>query len=88
MYIAEAINAPIVTQGNTFEELQKNIQEATELFLRTKTLLSLGSVPRRPYSRALRSLLLRMAPRLKTLQIPQGLTLQLGSSARHVGMIY
>lgn len=32
VYTAEGINAPIVTQGNTFEELQENIQEAVELY--------------------------------------------------------
>jgi len=33
MYIASGINAPIVTDGKTFEELEKNIQEAVSLYL-------------------------------------------------------
>lgn len=32
-YVAEGIDLPIVTQGLTFDELAKNIQEATELHL-------------------------------------------------------
>ena len=31
-YSAEAIDLPIVTEGDTFEELQHNIAEATALF--------------------------------------------------------
>ena len=45
IYIAEAINAPIVTQGETFEELQKNIQEATELFFEDEDPKELGFGP-------------------------------------------
>lgn len=33
MYVASGINAPIVTDGETFEELEKNIKEATALYL-------------------------------------------------------
>ncbi len=33
MYVASGINAPIVTDGKTFEELEKNIEEATSLYL-------------------------------------------------------
>jgi len=32
MYVASGINAPIVTDGKTFEELEKNIQEFTDKF--------------------------------------------------------
>ena len=28
LYVASGVNAPIVTDGKTFEELQKNIKEA------------------------------------------------------------
>jgi predicted RNase H-like HicB family nuclease len=33
MYVASGINAPIVTDGKTFEKLEKNIQEAVSLYL-------------------------------------------------------
>ena len=33
MYVASGVNAPIVTDGKTFEELEKNIQEAVSLYL-------------------------------------------------------
>lgn len=33
VYVASGINAPIVTDGKTFEELEKNIQEAVSLYL-------------------------------------------------------
>jgi len=36
MYVASGINAPIVTDGSTFEELQKNINEAVSLYLEEK----------------------------------------------------
>lgn len=32
-YVAEGIDLPIVTQGETLDELAKNIQEAVELHL-------------------------------------------------------
>jgi predicted RNase H-like HicB family nuclease len=32
-YVASGVNAPIVTDGGTFEELEKNIQEAVSLYL-------------------------------------------------------
>ncbi len=32
-YIASGVNAPIVTDGGTFEELEKNIKEAVSLYL-------------------------------------------------------
>ena len=42
MYTAEGFNAPIVTQGNTFEELQANIQEAVELYFEGEDPRELG----------------------------------------------
>ena len=33
IYVASGVNAPIVTDGATFEELQKNIQDAVTLYL-------------------------------------------------------
>ena len=33
VYTASGINAPIVTDGATFEDLQKNIKEAVSLYL-------------------------------------------------------
>jgi predicted RNase H-like HicB family nuclease len=33
MYVASGINAPIVTDGKTFEELERNIHEAVSLYL-------------------------------------------------------
>ena len=32
VYTAEGLNVPIVTEGNNFEELKGNIQEAVELY--------------------------------------------------------
>ena len=34
MYVASGLNAPIVTDGKTFEELEKNIGEAVSLYLK------------------------------------------------------
>jgi len=33
LYIASGVNAPIVTDGKTFEKLQENIKEAVSLYL-------------------------------------------------------
>lgn len=33
LYVASGINTPIVTDGKTFEELQKRIEEAVSLYL-------------------------------------------------------
>lgn len=41
-YVASAIGHFIVTQGKTFEELVKNIKEATELYLEDENLSELG----------------------------------------------
>ncbi len=32
-YIAEAIDIPVITQGNTLDEVTENLKEAVELFL-------------------------------------------------------
>lgn len=32
-YIAEAVDIPVVTQGNTLDEVTENLKEAVELFL-------------------------------------------------------
>ncbi len=32
-YVADASNAPIVTQGDTLDELESNMKEAVELYL-------------------------------------------------------
>jgi len=42
VYTAEGVNVPIVTSGNTFEELKKNIKEAVELFFEDEDPKSLG----------------------------------------------
>ncbi len=42
VYTAEAMNAGIVTDGKTFEELKKNIVEAVELYFEGEDLASLG----------------------------------------------
>jgi len=42
VYTAEGVNVPIVTEGNNFEELKNNIQEAVELFFEDEDLASLG----------------------------------------------
>ena len=42
VYAAEGVDAPIVTEGNTFEELQKNIQEAVELYFEGEDPRELG----------------------------------------------
>jgi predicted RNase H-like HicB family nuclease len=41
-YVAEAADAPIVTQGATLDEVAKNIQEAVELYFEGEDLESLG----------------------------------------------
>ena len=43
-YTAEGVNAPIVTCGSTFEELQHNIHEAVTLFFDGEQPESLGFV--------------------------------------------
>jgi hypothetical protein len=41
-YTAEGVNAPIVTFGTTFEELQNNIREAVQLFFDGEEPTALG----------------------------------------------
>lgn len=42
VYTAEGMNAPIVTEGRTFEELKNNILDAVKLFFKGETPASLG----------------------------------------------
>jgi predicted RNase H-like HicB family nuclease len=42
VYTAEGVNAPIVTEGKTFEELKDNIIDAVKLFFKDETPASLG----------------------------------------------
>lgn len=44
VYTAEGVNVPIVTEGNTFEELQNNILEAVELYFENEDPASLGFI--------------------------------------------
>lgn len=41
-YTANGVNVPIVTEGQTFEELQKNIREAVALYSQGDSPASLG----------------------------------------------
>ena len=41
-YTASSVNAPIVTQGKTFEELRSNIIEAVELYFSGENMNELG----------------------------------------------
>jgi predicted RNase H-like HicB family nuclease len=41
-YAAEGVSVPIVTQGDTLDELTANIREAVELFLEGEDLSELG----------------------------------------------
>ena len=42
LYVAQASDAPIVTQGETLDEIAKNIKEAVELYFEGEDLGSLG----------------------------------------------
>jgi predicted RNase H-like HicB family nuclease len=42
VYTASAVNASIVTEGKTFEELKKNIIEAVDLYFKDEDPVSLG----------------------------------------------
>ena len=44
-YVAEGIDLPVVTQGETLDELAKNIQEATELCLEGEDPADFGLAP-------------------------------------------
>jgi len=41
-YVAEGVNVPIVTQGDTLDELTENIREAVGLFVEDEDLSELG----------------------------------------------
>ena len=41
-YVAEGVSVPIVTQGNTLDELTANIREAVGLFTEGENLSELG----------------------------------------------
>ena len=41
-YVAEGVNLPVVTQGDTLDELTVNIREAIELYIEGENLAELG----------------------------------------------
>lgn len=43
-YVAEAIDLPIVTQAQTFEDLISNIKEAVEVYLHDENVEDIGVV--------------------------------------------
>lgn len=43
-YVAEGVNVPIVTQGDTLDELATNIREAVELHFEGEDLSKLGFI--------------------------------------------
>jgi len=43
-YVAEGVGVPIVTQGDTFDELTANIREAVGLYVEDENLSDLGFV--------------------------------------------
>lgn len=44
-YVAECLEIPVVTQGQTLDEVTRNLQEAVELHLEGEDLAALGLVP-------------------------------------------
>lgn len=44
-YVAEGVSVPIVTQGDTLDELTANIREAVELYMEDENLAELGFTP-------------------------------------------
>jgi hypothetical protein len=42
VYTADGVNVPVVTEGNTFEELLANIREAVALYFEDENAASLG----------------------------------------------
>ncbi len=44
-YVASGIDVPVVTQGKTLDELNKNLKEAVELFLEGEDLAEYGLSP-------------------------------------------
>lgn len=45
VYTAEGVNVPVVTEGETFEKLTENIQEAVDLYFENENPLDLGFGP-------------------------------------------
>jgi len=45
VYTADGVNVPIVTDGKTFEELQKNIKDAVELYFEDEDPAEFGFGP-------------------------------------------
>ncbi len=44
-YVAECLEIPVVTQGTTFDEVLRNLQEAVALHLEGEDLSKLGLTP-------------------------------------------
>lgn len=44
-YVAECMQIPVVTQGETLDEIVKNLREATELYFEGEDPAELGFVP-------------------------------------------
>ncbi len=44
-YVAECLDLPVVTQGDTLDELARNIREAISLHLEGENLAELGLAP-------------------------------------------
>lgn len=44
-YVAEGVSVPIVTQGETLDELASNIREAVGLYVEGENLAELGFAP-------------------------------------------
>ncbi len=44
-FVAECVDLPVVTQGDTLDELARNIKEAIELHLETENLEELDIAP-------------------------------------------
>jgi len=43
-YVAEGVGVPIVTQGDTFDELTANIREAVGLYIEDENLADIGFI--------------------------------------------
>lgn len=43
-YVAEGVGVPIVTQGDTFDELTANIREAVDLYIEGEDLADIGFI--------------------------------------------
>ena len=44
LYIAEGVDLPVVTQGNTLDEVMENLKEAIEVHLEGENLADLGLI--------------------------------------------